>query len=339
MTENFFDVLGVLTAFITVMLIFSIAITSLVQATQGLFRWRGRNLQNGLAKILRSVRYSEKTDESSKNAISLINGADSSLISSVFDPQGWPARIFGPQLSWMDPEQLDKELRKNQLNLDDDQISKVSERFRNSQGAMRKIFLRRIRMATIAWAFAIAFYYQLSAPQLLQDFSTDPKLRAAAERTADKLLEGADRATDGQQDPVAYFQIAPWREEWKFYYEPGDGQRGSQPLRTTAREGFDFRHVQYSNIIGVLITVVLLSMGAPFWFDMLKKVANLRDILGKATDGDEAAKKGDKSREQGLIDDRIALLRERVLSTSNPLVRASLQKEINDLRLVKAGAK
>jgi hypothetical protein len=34
-------------------------------------------------------------------------------------------------------------------------------------------------------------------------------------------------------------------------------------------------------IIGVLITAILLSCGAPFWFEQLKNVASLRDALSK----------------------------------------------------------
>ena len=35
------------------------------------------------------------------------------------------------------------------------------------------------------------------------------------------------------------------------------------------------------NTFGLLITAVALTLGAPFWFDLLKKVANVRSA-GKA---------------------------------------------------------
>ena len=79
MTEYLFDVLGVLIAFITVMLIFSIVITSLVQATQGLLRWRARNLQIGLAKILKSVQEEGSKDNPRENAIAILNQSDAAL--------------------------------------------------------------------------------------------------------------------------------------------------------------------------------------------------------------------------------------------------------------------
>ena len=184
MSENLFDVLGVLTAFITVMLIFSIAITSLVQATQGLFRWRARNLQNSLAKILKSVQNDDSDDDAWKNAIALLNKSDAALVNSKLPATGVLSRFFGPQLSWMTPEELDRELRKQKdIGLDDAQATEVSEKFRRSQGAMSKVFLRRMRMATIFWAFVIAIYYQLSVPALLEDFSTDPDRRDAVRTT------------------------------------------------------------------------------------------------------------------------------------------------------------
>jgi hypothetical protein len=47
----------------------------------------------------------------------------------------------------------------------------------------------------------------------------------------------------------------------------------------------------FKRIIGWLLTILALSLGAPFWFDMLNKVMNVR-FAGKSPD--EASKKPDK---------------------------------------------
>ena len=340
MNSDLMNVLGVLIAFITVMLVFSIAITSLVQATQGFMRFRARNLQNSLAKILKSVQQKGSTDDPKKNAISLLNRSDAALLSKFFIPDSRASRIFGPQVSWMDPDDLDRELRKNELGLDDEQMVKVSDKFRHTQRSMRKVFLRRIRLTTLLWAFVVAFYYQLSTPQLFHDFSEDTALQGQVEELARKLLEESGEGKELKIPTEPYFQLDPWSGGMAYYYE--QRTEDDKPLdckkANKDSEGcnFKFRHIQGSNLIGVLITVMLLSLGAPFWFDMLKKVVNLKDTLSKELDalpGDGTERQPAKS---GLNDGRIDLLRERMRASKNPVLKASLQKEINDLRVERA---
>lgn len=61
------------------------------------------------------------------------------------------------------------------------------------------------------------------------------------------------------QSQLSQFQIIPWSEGSAFF--------------------FDDCWPRLENWVGVLITVVLLSFGAPFWFGLLKNVLQLRDAL------------------------------------------------------------
>jgi hypothetical protein len=49
---------------------------------------------------------------------------------------------------------------------------------------------------------------------------------------------------------LAKFDITGWPEDWDFDYRYGT--------------------VQWSHIVGVLMTAILLNRGAPFWFERLK---------------------------------------------------------------------
>ena len=62
-------------------------------------------------------------------------------------------------------------------------------------------------------------------------------------------------------DTLSKFNIGFWPDGWTFYK--------------------DKRGIQWQNIIGVLVTVVLLSFGAPFWYERLKDVVKLKDALSK----------------------------------------------------------
>jgi len=49
--------------------------------------------------------------------------------------------------------------------------------------------------------------------------------------------------------------------------------------------------IRWANLLGVLVTALLLSFGAPFWFDNLKRVAGLRDAL-KPVEADSGERGG-----------------------------------------------
>lgn len=55
--------------------------------------------------------------------------------------------------------------------------------------------------------------------------------------------------------------INPWQDELEFYYKEGT--------------------FQWDNIIGVLITAIFLTFGAPFWFSRLQEVLKLKDALSE----------------------------------------------------------
>jgi hypothetical protein len=75
---------------------------------------------------------------------------------------------------------------------------------------------------------------------------------------------------------LAKLDIALWNQGNEFYWT------GSS---------WSTLDVRWDNVGGVLITAALLSLGAPFWFEMLKKLSGLRDALSpnQKTDGEGAS--------------------------------------------------
>ena len=71
------------------------------------------------------------------------------------------------------------------------------------------------------------------------------------------------------------FDIIPWQWGSEFYVKE--------------------HALQWANIMGILFTALLLSFGAPFWFDRLKDVLNLIDRLSKGVKAEE--KKGNQKKQ------------------------------------------
>jgi plasmid maintenance system antidote protein VapI len=65
------------------------------------------------------------------------------------------------------------------------------------------------------------------------------------------------------EEMLGRFSIYAWQYGTEFYIKEGS--------------------LQWNNIIGILITAILLSLGAPFWFERLKDVMKLKDTLAKVT--------------------------------------------------------
>lgn len=65
--------------------------------------------------------------------------------------------------------------------------------------------------------------------------------------------QSVSQAQDITND-LAKFDIVPWKHGWGYYKQP-------------------------INWLGLLITTALLTLGAPFWFETLKNLSSLRDIL------------------------------------------------------------
>lgn len=345
--QNLLDTIGVLIGFISVMLLLSLLVTALVQATQSTIHLRARNLKKGIHALIDNILGGE-TKMNKEKAANILNARNLAIMKRS-------------PVSYIDIKELKKAIGYAKLGLKDEQIKKlksgINEIWVRLEKQLDKRFLFLIRLITIAWAVIIAFYFQISAPDLLHKLSIDPNLReqyvAAALNLTDevgaKLIETKeyqdvseeailrlekqypelkenleevsgvgkdkdalleelenvleDEVTDNVGILKSYeeildelyqekrernleqvravtemlgrFNINPWQYGTKFYFKEGI--------------------LQWKNIIGILFTAVLLSFGAPFWFERLKDVIKLKDTLSKGIKPEEKNKKNKKS--------------------------------------------
>jgi hypothetical protein len=337
------DVLGVLIAFVVIILLLSIIVTSLVQLTQASLRLRGRNLQSGLAALLRIASPTGQSEprapskqQARGGAAHILNQIEAGKLSPVSDPMSWWNRAKGPEVSWIDQDILLRSAKAGGVPLAEVQ---VREHFPVLEAAMQKRFLLWMRIAAALWALVIAVLFQLNSPVYLRMLWENPELREriasqaerveaqagevvgrfhdyeasaqqALEELAQKYPDAAERieqasgvgvnreyilqelglaleghpqrqqivdeyaarlddlvnnsidaastaAVQAGQD-LRKFDVVPWAYGSSFYY----------------KGGFEWR-----NIAGVLLTAILLTLGAPFWFNVLRNLVNLRDSL------------------------------------------------------------
>jgi hypothetical protein len=72
-------------------------------------------------------------------------------------------------------------------------------------------------------------------------------------------------------------------------------QNASQIAKLASQSGFDILKFRWpakpdvGYLAGVLATAALLSLGAPFWFNALKAMTNLRPVVASKEDAEQAA--------------------------------------------------
>jgi hypothetical protein len=138
----------------------------------------------------------------------------------------------------------------------DDQMERVSGWYR-----------RRVQRVLWVLAFVIAFTLNAHSLNIAKRLWVEPSVRAALVTQA----QNATNSTPGTTDPAAELNSLPVPLGWHLATARDDPQ------------GFPFYRrwgmlwALLTSLIGISLTAVAITFGAPFWFDTLSKVARLRN--------------------------------------------------------------
>jgi hypothetical protein len=288
------DVLAALVAFVSVVLLLSMIVTAMVQATQSVLRLRARNLLKGVGTLLRNHELTTATGRMDVRAVAskVLNDDAVALIDKVAKPDSFMRHgLLGPKVSWAEPAALAKAIRTvtrtepvvvpvvvpaaaaaapavAPATAAKPGVDELQLEIEAMEPGWRKRFQYFVRIITIAWAVVVAGGFQVSAPTLFSALSQE---RALAEQIAKGNADIVRFASSSGEPDAALaktaakldvFGIQFWKKGSDFYV---DRSKGDWDLRWDA-------------IIGVLLTAILLTFGAPFWFEQLRNLAALRDL-------------------------------------------------------------
>jgi hypothetical protein len=152
----------------------------------------------------------------------------------------------------------------------DDQMERVSGWYR-----------RRIQKVLWVLAFVVAFTLNADALQIAKRLWVDPSQRAA-------IVNQAQRSTSrtGQETPTGELGSLPVPLGWHLASARHDPQ------------GFPFYEkpsmiwALLAKLLGLTLTAVAITFGAPFWFDTLSKLARLRNS-GAPPPASDALRRGE----------------------------------------------
>ncbi|MGQ0613493.1 MAG: hypothetical protein ACT4PV_07145 [Planctomycetaceae bacterium] len=243
--------LDTILGFAGVMLLLSLAVTGSVQLLMALFQVRGKNLRWALEQVLDKAgrAAADVTDQAMRVSKSIALRAGGKFTKAV-------AVRF---------EELHAEVGGDVDALRaafDTVMDRSSDRF---------AFFARCWTAGIGLLLAVGL--QLDTPKLLRELSSNPQLAAALAAESARSLARADDAPKEPDLDAAVARIRLLR-----------GDLEGLSLEIVPKKWTTAPYRDPLSWAGFLITALLLSFGAPFWYELLRRVAALRPLLSEKID-------------------------------------------------------
>lgn len=259
------DILGIAIGFIAIMLLFSLLITALVHGAQAALNLRFKNLKVVLTQFFKNMDFVEY-----KVTNAVLTQIENQFPSGLY-ATALPLNIPGNRLKLTSIGQQElitiiSNIRDVSIEEKEQMKKKVQEHFQTLEVIMSQRFKQWMHQISIVLAFVMCFVFQLNCFSLLSQLNHDSVFRQQSLYLADQLTttELPNHVSNDavQAQLVALeFEITP--EQWPEYY-------------------FSLHISTLSNWLGIIFSSILISLGAPFWFNRLKDMASLRDNLSKA---------------------------------------------------------
>jgi hypothetical protein len=178
----------------------------------------------------------------------------------------------------------------------DEMWSDIDHWFHKTMDRVSQRFTLSTRVVTLAWAVAIAFAVHLDSSTLFRDLSSNLEIRTRLLASTDAINTEAERLAIAQDDQAAAGDLrrilsttaqinndltATGLHLMPDYAKHAPNGVLSQDdllpiVRSTATSsGWDVN----AHFFGVLFSAMLLSLGAPFWFNVLRQATSLRPIV------------------------------------------------------------
>lgn len=154
-------------------------------------------------------------------------------------------------------------------------------------GAMDRVagwYKRRSQFVSLGVAFGLSLALNLDSIEMVQRLSKDSTLRQAMVAQATQVAQSAAKAPDTaapaaspsaeQATAAAYANLVTQVRATDDLGLPVGW--GSQLDRLMARRGLDLALAILGKLLGITLTALAASLGAPFWFDILSRFVNMR---------------------------------------------------------------
>ena len=260
------DILGIMIGFASIMLLFSLLVSALVHGAQAALNLRLRNMKGIIGAFFKHC------DQVDENIHQLLNDKLAQRTPDQVYSTVLPVNLLGNRLELTrvsKQELIDMVYSIADMTSDAKECvkEKIEKDFNTLEEVMMQRFKQWMHQISIGLAFVICFAFQLNCFDLLTKLNQDSTYRQQATQLVQALpIDSQDMSKSVNQEQLQgglsalNFSIEPKR--WKDYY-------------ATASIS------SLTHWLGIIFSAILISLGAPFWFNRLKDIASLRDQLSK----------------------------------------------------------
>ncbi|MBA3962638.1 MAG: hypothetical protein H0X40_12155 [Chthoniobacterales bacterium] len=153
--------------------------------------------------------------------------------------------------------------------------------FGSAQDRAEQWFQIHVRGITIFFSVVIALLLQLDTINILRQLRTQPVMVAALVKSAPASVTDAQPILSGSRAPNDAAELFKQQQQNVDHLQQRLADAGFDlvPESFLGRWGHPRRLHLFDHLTGTLITAALLTLGAPFWFNLLKNLMNLRPAV------------------------------------------------------------
>lgn len=276
-----FQIIGMLIVFCAVMLLMSLIVSSCVQLIQKLANWRQKNLILGLQSLSQYVEAQVHEWEGEK-AHSLSNLHQS--LQDAFLQQLTP--VIGGSHRWLSyrrseitvaelTSQIEAVLLHNGVNNKQgtaELCQKAGHYFSRIEVEMRFRFRRLTHISVLFFTVILVVLFQLDAIEIIEK---GMNLTAPQQQVLSQTIQETCSIASSEDQQLLCLANALMQSNMISFTVLPDGIEYYVPI---SHGQLDFLTL-ISRLFGLLCSVVLISLGSPFWFERLKSIFVLKEGL------------------------------------------------------------
>ena len=257
------DILGIMIGFASIMLLFSLLVSALVHGAQATLNLRLRNMKDIIGAFFKH------TDQVDDEIYKLLNEKLQQRTPNQVYSTVLPINLLGNRLELTRVSKQELiDMVYSIADMGHEAKEKLKDKIEKDFSTLEEVMIQRFKQwmhqISIGMAFVICFVFQLNCFDLLNKLNNDTAYRQQAIQmrqvhTPNSLQANNSEQLQGQLSALS-FNITP--KKWPEYYAKAQVS-------------------SLTNWIGIIFSTILISLGAPFWFNRLKDMASLRDKLSK----------------------------------------------------------
>jgi|GEM_PF-2584852 len=275
------EAINVVIGLIFIYLLFSLFVSLINEIISNLFNARGNQLYKSLKDLIGEDAVKNLYNDPRINILIKPGSTISSLKTEFTEikneklPDFIPGEIFGEVLENFDNDKIKGKLEKATVTLKQSR-KELSNLYELAITETRATYRKNVRNLTLVIGLVVTVSFNVDSIKVFKELANDPQKAAFITAQAEAYIAANDSLV--QQNDAEIMEL---KEDLNELYKT---QINS--LNSTLGLGWDSEvdildQVSLLGILGWVITVLALSLGAPFWFDLLKRVINIKNEITK----------------------------------------------------------